>query len=261
MSSPIVEQWRSWVESGLKGPKGFAYIIEHHPIELEARQPGLRADGALRYAIEIAFAYPDHPLILAFAKRSYELASWGVQVTKVAHYDSLEGDRYEARRCKSYTGSMLGLAGLDRQLLRGAAEDLLLYIESGPSEGGWHSGVQSECLEAATLFLLAGEIERAKALLSMKRFKQFKPWQQGLMELAVALGSGKQVRISDVPYFEELFQQFRPREEPEWMKGYSLVSSHTLRLEFCLLRYLHVTHPHEPIVWTRVFEQIGGDLI
>ena len=243
MSLPIAEQWRAWVEPGMKGPEGYAYILEHHPVKLEGRNPGGHADTELHYALQIAFAYPEHPFVLAFAKRAYELACWGVQVTVVPHYDILEGDRYEARYCKSFTGSMLGLADLDRQLLSGAAEDLLAYMTIAGSEYGWDAATQAECLEVATLFLLAGEIERAKGVLSNKKgFRKHRVWQQGLKDIVTALDreGGRPIRISDVPNFEVLFQQLRPRAVPEWLKASPVISTDTLRLELCLLRYLYV---------------------
>lgn len=264
MSSSIVEQWRAWVESGLKGPKGFEYVIEHHPVKLEGRQPGLRAETQLNNALEIAFAYPDHPLIRAFARRSYELADWGAQITVVPSYDILEHDRYEARRCKSYTGSMLGLADLDRQLLSGAAEDLLVYMNSGGSESRWDANTQAECLGAVTLFLLAGDTEKAKATLSNKKgFKRHGIWRQGLKEIVALLSKegGRPMRTSDVPQFEALFQQLRPREAPEWLSASPTISVNSLRLEICLMRYMYVTHRNEPIVWKRVFEQVGNDAV
>lgn len=265
MSARVAEQWRTFIDHGMHGPKGFAYILEHRPVVLEGRQPGVRSETQLCTALEIGFAYPDHPMILAFARRSFELADFALREMEGLDVVGAkrEHDRCCARRCRSYSTSMLGLGDLDLQLLRGAAEDLQLFIYGGMSESGWDAGAQSESLEAAGLFLLAGQFDQAMEVLSNRKgFRRLKPWHQGLKELAEALSGGSwpvQPRLSDVPQFEELFQQMRPLEEPDWLKGNSTVRPFVQRLELSLMRYLYLTHPNEPISWRRVFEQVAYD--
>ena len=266
MSTSVVDQWRAFVSGGMRGPKGYAYILEHRPVILEGRGRGSAADTELCTAIQIGLAYPGHPMVAAFARRSLELADWALQDMEGLNVVSAEreNERYHARFCRSCSASMVGVADLDRRLLAGAAADLLLFMQGGMQESGWDSASQSLCLEAATLFLLAGEIGQANELLSGKRkFKYFKPWRQGLMQMVAALAEGgpRPVRFSDAPQFEELFQQLRPFQEPDWFERKGIVSHHTLLFELSLLRYLYITHPNQPIDWKRVFEQVAYDWV
>ncbi len=263
MLSSISEQWRAVIDKGLQRPRSFAYILEHHPVRPEEGRPGFGATTELYFALEIGFAYPDHEMVLAFARRSFDLASRGVQ--EAAGQQAVdEDDRFKARRCKCCTASMLGLGALDRSLLSGAAEDLLVAMEEGMVETGWDGCAQSECLEAATLFLLAGEVQQANQLLSnKKRFSHHLPWKNGLEAIAPVVGrgiGGLRPGTSELAPFEALFQQFRPHGQPDWLYD-SSVSTNILRLEICLMRYLYVTHPGEPIVWTQVLDQVGDDSV
>jgi len=112
--------------------------------------------------------------------------------------------------------------------------------------------------------LLAGEVQQANRLLTnKKRFNHHLPWKKGLEAIAPVVGrgiGGLQPGTGEVEPFEALFQQFRPHGQPDWLFD-SSVSTNILRLEICLMRYLYVTHPGEPIVWLRVLEQIGNDSV
>ncbi|WP_029922267.1 hypothetical protein [Nevskia soli] len=263
MNLSIREQWCAEADKGLKSPEGYAYVLEHYPVRLEEGRPGFAAYVELGTALEIGFAYPDHEMVRAYARRSFEYASHGVQ-EPVGQQTVDERDRFEARQCKCYAAAMLGLAPLDTSLLIGAAEDLLIWMEDGMVETGWDGCAQSECLEAASLFLLAAEVQKASGLLSSKRrFSHHLPWKKGLEAIApvVERGAGGFLPgTSEVAPFEALFQQLRPFRQPDWLHD-KTVSVNILRLEICLLRYLYVTHPGEPIVWNRVLEQVGDDAV
>lgn len=262
MLPSIREQWRAEADKALRSPKGYAYVLEHHPVRLEEVRPGFRACTQLGEALELGFAYPEHELVRAYARRSFEYASRGVQAP-VGQQAVDERDRFEARQCKCYSASMLGLAPLDASLLRGAAEDLLVYME-GMIETGWDGCAQSDCLEAATMYLLAGEVQRASRLLSGKRrFSHHLPWKKGLEAIAPVVergAGGLRPGTAEVAPFEALFQQLRPFRRPDWMAD-KTISTNILRLEICLIRYLYVTHPGEPLVWRRVLEQMGDDAV
>ncbi len=214
--------------------------------------------------IEIGFAYPDHPMILAFAKRALTLADWGLQKLEGVNVVSagLEMERSEARRCRCYSASMLGVADLDRRMLAGAAMDLLLFVHEFMKEGGWGAAAQGDSLEAAGLFLLAGEIGQAREVLCGRRkFKRLKPLHEALLQLCTALGEGgpRPLRFLDVPRFEEVFQEFRPNGGPEWYRHDLGTVPFILQLELALMRYLYLTHPGEALDWQRVFAQVAYD--
>lgn len=265
MTQSIVERWRQRIHYCMEGPKGFAYVLEHVPVEPEKGvKPGWMADCELTTSIEIGFAYPDHPMILAFAQRALTLADWdlrkleGVNVVAAG----LEMGRADARRCRCYSASMLGVADLDRRLLAGAAMDLLLFVHEYMKESGWDAAAQGDNLEAALLFLLAGEIGQAREILCGRRkFKYLKPLHEALLQMCTALGEGgpRPLRFLDVPRFEEVFQEFRPVGGPEWYRNDLGTVSFMLQLELALMRYLYLTHPSEPLNWQQVFEQVAYD--
>lgn len=265
MTQSIAERWRERIRYGMAGPKGYAYVLEHRPVEPEKSvQPGSMASSELAMGIEIGFAYPGHPMVLAFARRALTLADWGLQKLEGVNVVSTgrEMDRSDARRCRSYSASMLGVADLDRRLLAGAAMDLLLFVHEYMKEGGWGAAAQGDCLEAAGLFLLAGEIGQAREVLCGRRkFKYLKPLHEALLQLCTAMGESgpRPLRLTDVPRFEEVFQEFRPFRGPEWYRQELGTVSFILQLELALMRYLYLTHPGEALDWQRVFEQVAYD--
>ncbi len=260
----LLLRWQTFID-GRMGLHGLPDVLKVPSVRDwgKLKDPGMMAQGELGFALEVAFAYPDHVMARQFLERSLEVAERGLREKRLELTEaSMCYGRVAAIKCKNYCRAILFGEPINPGEFKHCGEDLLNYLRD--SGEGWGVGDQSDHLKAVMLFLIAGDLKRAGELIRIKRrFKWCGQWQQALQNLieAAEKSGGQKVGNAAVPSFHSFFDTIRDLTThwPAPLQNNMLISDSVLRFEMSLLKYLYLSHPGEPIAWRKVFEQVTAD--
>jgi hypothetical protein len=260
--SDLAQRWRAFID-GRMGPQGLPDVLKM-PLVSDwdrLRQPGSASERQFGYALEIAFAYPDHPMIKQFLERALEIAERSLREKPELSEPRMRVERQAVIKCKNYCRAILYEEPLCFTELVQCGQDLLDQVRD--SGEGWDAGDQCDHLKAVMLFLIAGELELASELLLIKRsFKWYLPWYKALQNLIIVAkvaADRNSTGTTAARDFEDFFDAVRDVQWPASLEKNSLTSRSIQRFEMSLIRYLYLSHAGEPVSWPKIFEQVSAD--
>lgn len=208
-------------------------------------------------ALEICYANADESLAHRYLQRCLQV------VERIFHEDRLielhkrgKGlfpvNRAAVYRAQAYAQALLG-RGLDKNLLARAATDYEDYC-NGEGKSPWDSQAQCYYLNAVTLILLAGDRQRARELLAIKRSFKWHAEQFVLYQELAQTTTEPPIQDPTLPdRFGRFFDEIRnPGYDPE-----AFIEKSTLRFELGALRDKYFISQNGEIDWQRVIDAVS----
>jgi len=223
--------------------------------------PSGRAEDELSYALQIAPAEYEHPLVETCLKRSLQIIHAGAQDERWHTWWSVARDTDHGRFWSTgeFARAWLDDSDLNTTVLISASTEILRgAIEERPV---WTELAQCEYIDGVQLLIIAGEPSEAAVKLKIrKRFNRVQRYYDWNVELLNLLNSNlddrEQLSNHLDPYFDEIRNpafHVRPTEKD----GDIVFGIPLLRLRLALIRWIYIERQPVAGNWRHIIGQIG----
>lgn len=261
----LAGEWKKTLQKSLDPKSGIAGVVNKYPPltdwpKLRSAPTG-RAEDQTRYAVQIAAADYDNPLVKICLQRALEVVdaaesdirwdTWWRASKRVEHGRLLA--------VSAIARAWLSDEGLDETSCKRSAEELFSgALEERPA---WSEMAQSEYLLGIQMLLMAGELEEARDRLTLEKefrsVQQYFDWHARLLELVGNKHEDiENLRAHFDPYFDLLRDPLYQSPIND-TQGRNVVGIAHVRLRLALIRWIYIER--KPIAgnWRHIIGQIG----
>jgi hypothetical protein len=263
--------WRAWFEESMAHEHGLRPVHAKYPERItekvtQTKLPGITAENAFSYAIDIGCVEPEHPYVRDFLAWTIQMSEamlgdtprWVTQWTVLMH-----AKRRLVRAVLALAHGMRDNAEPDAALLKATRDDAMTAFDEATGEN-WDEGAQSDYLGSIQLCLMEGEVTIAAQMLRCNRrfapTQEWYDWLAGLVANIAASGNGRLTDAAAIQAFDGLFDLVRePRYKSRRGKGqYMVISRSFLRLQLAILRHKYIEDGPVAGCWGQILQSIAA---